>query len=265
MTRAQGRGRLSQTVMLVLLNLMFLPLALLVTAVFLVVGAPYVTLYSIAFRNRRRTMRLIRRTFSHWGRAILMCAWPFVRIRYVDLAPAEEPPFVFVANHRSASDGFLMAFLPFECIQVINIWPGRLPLIGPLAKLAGYLSVREMPFEEFLKAGSKLLGEGVSVIAFPEGTRSGSAQMGQFHSSAFRLAQHNNARIVPLAIMGNENIPRRGSAILRPGCIVLSKLPALTPKQYEGMTPYKLKTLVHGIIQKHLDDQSGQTQGITTA
>jgi 1-acyl-sn-glycerol-3-phosphate acyltransferase len=63
--------------------------------------------------------------------------------------------------------------------------------------------------------------------------------------------------VVPIAICGNERIPPRGSLLLRPGRIVVNKLPAITPSQYAGMTPFKLKNLVRDAIRQHLDNQSG--------
>jgi 1-acyl-sn-glycerol-3-phosphate acyltransferase len=77
--------------------------------------------------------------------------------------------------------------------------------------------------------------------------------MGPFHGAAFRLAQRTGAKIVPLAISGNENIPRRGSLVLRPGRISVTKLPAITAEQYADMTPYALKLWVHDIIQRQLE------------
>jgi 1-acyl-sn-glycerol-3-phosphate acyltransferase len=107
--------------------------------------------------------------------------------------------------------------------------------------------------EAFIKAGSRLLADGVCIIAFPEGTRSGSRKLGPFHGSAFRLAQQTRANIVPLAIAGNENIPRRGSVILHPGRITVSTLPALTHEEYKDMTTFRLKNLVRERIRQYLD------------
>jgi 1-acyl-sn-glycerol-3-phosphate acyltransferase len=243
----------TQAVRVVLLNVTFWTAAALVTAVGLVVGTPIVTGVGLVCGHRRGLWTL-RRAISCYGAVIIRCGWPWARVQFVDHAPGDKPPFVFVANHRSSSDPFLMACLPFECIQVLNNWPARLPVLGFVARVAGYLKVRQMPVEEFIAAGAKLLGEGCSIIAFPEGTRSGSTRMGPFHGAVFRLAQREEAKIVPLAISGNEEIPRRGSLVLRPGRIVVAKLPAISAEQYAGMTPYKLKMWVHGIIERQLED-----------
>lgn len=237
---------------IVWLNLWFWTVAPLVTAVFLSSAFVYVCLYGVVVRNRRKTDRLIRRTISRYGAIILRCPWPLVRVKFVDYAPGDTPPFVFVCNHPASSDGFLMACLPFECVQVLNIWPSKIPILKFIAGQAGYLKVREMSFEDFLAAGSKLLKEGCSIIAFPEGTRSGHRQMGPFHGSAFRLAQQNQVKIVPIVLAGNRDIPPRGSALLRPGRVVVSKLPAIGPEKSSQMTPFLLKNRVRETIQQHL-------------
>jgi 1-acyl-sn-glycerol-3-phosphate acyltransferase len=235
------------------LNLWFWTLAPLCTLIFALLAIPYAYLYYFVTKDRRKTLRLIRRSISCYGAIILKCPWPLVKISFVDHSPQEQPPFVFVSNHPSSSDGFLMAFLPFEAVQILNIWPARIPVLKFVARQAGYLKVREMPFDQFLQLGSELLQQGCSIVAFPEGTRSGHRPMGQFHGSAFRLAQHNNVKIVPIVLAGNKEIPPRGSALLRPGHIVVSKLPAITPADYAGMSAFRLKTLVRETIQKHLD------------
>jgi 1-acyl-sn-glycerol-3-phosphate acyltransferase len=256
LSQAEARAGLSNSPVSVLwLNLYFWSALTVVTAVFVIGAAVYAGIFLLIVRNRRKGKWLVRRSISHYGSLVLLCGWPLVKVRYVDLAPNESPPFVFVSNHRSASDAYLMACLPFECIQVLNNWPSRLPLIGLMASIAGYLKVRQMSHEAFVEAGSRLLADGVSIIAFPEGTRSRSGNIGSFHGSAFRLAQHTRAKIVPLAIAGNENIPRRGSLVLHPGRITVSKLPAVTHEEFKDMTAFKLKTLVRERIRQYLDTQ----------
>jgi 1-acyl-sn-glycerol-3-phosphate acyltransferase len=250
------RTTLLSRLCVVWLNISFWSVFALASILFLVLGFPYCYLFDLLGRNRRRTLWLIRRTIANYGAVTIRCGWPLVRVRYVDYAPQEKPPFIYVANHRSASDAFLMAVLSVECVEILNIWPSRLPFVNFISRVAGYLRVREMPFEKFIEAGSRLLAEGVSIIAFPEGTRSGSCQMGQFHGSAFRLAQHVGAKICPVAISGNEHIPSRGSLVMHPGRIVISKLPAVTCEQYKELNAYRLKTRVRETIQKHLDAQS---------
>lgn len=252
--QAQPRTFLSW-VGLVWLNLTFWGFFGFWTAFLAFIAIPYQYVFAKLTGNQRRSKWLIRRIISNYGMAVIHSGWPLVSVRFVDCAPDEKPPFVFVANHRSTSDAFLTAFLPGECIQVLNVWTSRLPLVNYLSRTGDFLRVRELTFEEFIAAGTRLLDEGVSIIAFPEGTRSGSCRLGPFHGTAFRLAQRTGAKICPVTISGSENIPRRGSLVMHPGRIVVTKLPALTCEQFMGMNPYALKTRVRETIQRHLEAQ----------
>ena len=244
---------------IVLLNVSFWILFTIVSILYGSAAVLCLTMVHYTLRNRRLTKRLIRRAISYYGAMVDRCGWPFIRVRYVDCAPDEKPPFVFAVNHRSSSDGFLMGLLPVELVQVLNIWPAHTPVIGPLARAGEYLRVREMPFDEFLEAGSRLISVGCSVVVFPEGTRSGSRTLGPFHGAGFRLAQRCGVKIAPIAIAGNERMPPRGSLLLRPGRVTVTKLPSITPEQYAGISPYQLKNLAREKIRTHLDaiEQSG--------
>jgi 1-acyl-sn-glycerol-3-phosphate acyltransferase len=256
MTRPEARAGSHNSFLAILwLNLFFWTSVVVVTALFVTGSTIYVGLFLLVVRDRRRGKWLVRRSISHYGSLVLKLGWPLVKVRYVDHAPDESPPFIFVSNHRSASDAFLMGCLPFELVQVLNNWPARLPVVGPVAWIAGYLKVRKMSPEAFIQKGTRLLTDGVCIVTFPEGTRSSSRSLGSFHGSAFRLALHSGAPIVPLAITGTENIPKRGSVVLHPGRITVSKLPSITHEQYKDLDAYKLKMLVRERIREYLDAQ----------
>jgi len=127
---------------------------------------------------------------------------------------------------------------------VVNKWPFRLPVLGPYARWAGYLRVREMPPDAFLEAVSSLLAAGISVLGFPEGTRSRHGKMGQFHSIMFRAALQNQCPIIPICITGNEKSPTPGSGILHPAAVLVRKLPSLEFDEYKDMKPFRLKNFV---------------------
>jgi 1-acyl-sn-glycerol-3-phosphate acyltransferase len=119
-----------------------------------------------------------------------------------------------------------------------------------VAKIAGYLNVRELPFEIFFAKTLQLLKEGVSIAVFPEGTRSRDNSVAQFHSAIFRVALEAKVPIVPLCITGNEKIPPVGSPYLRPGLIKIHRLEAVTWDEYHNFSPFKLKNYLREIIIK---------------
>jgi 1-acyl-sn-glycerol-3-phosphate acyltransferase len=199
---------------------------------------------------RRQALRRLRRAISWYGAVIIrILPFPLVRLKHKDYYQADPGgPYIFVCNHRSASDPFLMAVLTGELIQIVNVWPFRVPVLGFIAKLAGYLSVREMPFEDFKARTTKLLREGVSIIVFPEGTRSRDNSVGQFNGAIFRIALETRKPIVPLCITGNELIPPIGSGLLHPGVIRIHRLKSICWEEYGALGPFKLKNYIRQII-----------------
>ncbi len=229
-------------------------------ALFIVFSAVYIPIMTAVFVlssfvvSRRHIMRATRGAISFYGKVIIhIFTFSFVQVKYEDLSGADETgPFIVVCNHRSASDPFLMACLPHEIIQVVNVWPFKLPLLGWSAKKAGYLSVKEMPHEEFLNKTTKLIQDGVTIASFPEGTRARDREMGQFTSSIFRVAIENKCSIVPCCISGNERIPKRGTGILQPGLVRVRRLPSLQWEDYKDCSSFILKNRVRDILKKEL-------------
>lgn len=238
----------------ILFNLTFYPLFVFVTVgMFLTAALPVIVLRP--FIGRRKTLWVVRTLICWYGLVIVRgLTFPFVKLIYKDYEKdRDHGACVYVCNHRASSDGFLMALLNREVVQVVNNWPFKIPLIGWVARIAGYLSIRSMPFEEFEKKGCELLKQGVSLIAFPEGSRSMDKSMQQFNGAVFRVAQAARVPVIPVCLSGNQMIPSKGSAVLTPGTIRVHKLPALTWELYRDFSAFKLKNRVREIIQAEVD------------
>jgi len=234
------------------LNLYFYTFFLLFSSI----AIPTLTLVvamSRIFLSHRRTMKRFRRSISQYGKLITSIPYPWIKLRYEDLGKnGSGGPFIFVCNHRAASDAFLMCVLPHECVQIVNVWPFRIPILGLYARYSGYLNIRMMSHEQFMEQATKLLSEGVSIIFFPEGTRSANRTMGSFHGAAFRLALKSGTPVVPLCITGNENIPPKGSLVLQPGTIRVRRLPSIAWEEYKNLNAFAFKNRVWHIIDDEL-------------
>lgn len=238
---------------LYLLNAYVYALFILLSATVIPLLTVYVGAMALFIPSHRQTMKRFRRAINWYGQAIIYSPYPFIKISYETCGPHDPAePYIFVCNHRSASDAYLMGIIPHELVQIVNVWPFRIPVLGFYAKLAGYLNIRMMPSEEFMQRAAALLHERVSIIFFPEGTRAINRTMGSFHGSAFRLALESKAAIVPLCISGSENKPPKGSPLLHPGTIRIRRLPAITAADYTGMTAFALKNKVRKIIEHEL-------------
>ena len=83
-------------------------------------------------------------------------------------------------------------------------------------------------------------------------TSLGDKKIGNFHSLAFRLALQAKVPIVPVCISGNENIPPKGSLLMRTGTIRVRKLSAIPWKDYKDRKVFSLKRNVREIISNEL-------------
>lgn len=238
--------------LLILMNVYFYMLFLISSVIVIPLLSLFVVFLSL-FMKKRSVMKRFRRCISWYGWAMTSVPFPFIRLRYEDCSGGgTDVGHIFVANHRAASDAFLMCVLPHEAVQVVNTWPFHIPVIGRFARMAGYLNIRRMTPELFYQKAETLLAEGVSIIFFPEGTRSGNREMGPFHGTAFRLALRSKAPIVPLCITGNENIPPKGSLLFRPGTVRVRRLPAVLWEEYSHFSVFTLKNRIRAIIDSEL-------------
>jgi len=243
--------------MLYLFNAYFYALFLL-SAVTMI---PLLTLYVACtrpFTTHRAAMKRFRRAMVWWGRAVALIPWPFIRIRY-ELAGENDTgrPFIFICNHRSAVDAFLMGVLPHEFVEIVNDWPFRIPVLGFYARYAAFLNIRNMDHGAFVSKAVRLLREGVSIVFFPEGTRSPGKGMGSFHGTAFRLALETGTSIIPLCITGNEIVMPKGSPLLHPGTIRVRQLPAVSGAEYAGLNHFTLKNRIREMMEKELHHMEG--------
>lgn len=191
-----------------------------------------------------------------YGKIVIRLGFPWIRIRYEDMDSEHPHPCIYICNHRSASDPFVMAVLSGEFVQVVNTWPFKLPVYGFFARFAGYLNIRQISIESFLAQGKKLLSQSVAIVGFPEGTRSTTLKMGPFHSAMFRLALASKVPIVPICLQGTEHTPAKGSLWICPTEVKVRKLPAISYDLYKDMSPFKLKNYVRDIIDKQLQEMN---------
>lgn len=124
--------------------------------------------------------------------------------------PPADPrrPYVVVANHESFVDILLISHLPFEMKWLSKAEFFKFPLVGWLMKMAGDIPLDRSSGRSAVKALKQcrvMLDRRVSVIIFPEGTRSESGELQEFKDGAFRLAVQLGLPILPLAVIGTRD------------------------------------------------------------
>ena len=114
-------------------------------------------------------------------------------------------PYVVVANHESFVDILLISHLPWEMKWLSKATFFKFPLIGWMMRMAGDIKLIRGKRESIVAAMDACkdrLGKNVSVMIFPEGTRTRDGDLQKFKDGAFRLAIETGAPVLPLAVHG---------------------------------------------------------------
>ena len=115
-------------------------------------------------------------------------------------------PYVVVANHESFVDILLLSWLPWEMKWLSKAEIFRLPVLGWEMRMAGDVPLQRgfgpSAVEAMNRCKHLLQVMKVSVMIFPEGTRSRAGNMLPFKDGAFRLAIEAGVPILPLAVSG---------------------------------------------------------------
>ena len=241
------------------------PLSLLVWASYVaivILWTPLVFFYRLATRRSDPD----RYRLGHFFRKSAVLAGdlnPFWKFRIVDsVHPDPRRPFVFVANHSSSTDVFLIARLPWEMKWLSKRSIMRIPLLGWQMRTAGEVPVIRGNKESARHAMEELrrwLDRRVSVFFFPEGTRSAGGALGRFREGAFRLAIEAGVDVVPLALAGTEAGLPKHSIVFAPTTATLTVLPPVSTALLTASDTSRLAETVRGAIARALEDADGRS------
>lgn len=194
------------------------------TAVYLFLGlyiaifAPFGILWALVTRNPHLLYILARFCIRAAGWISGVCVTTQGREK---ILPGKT--YVFLSNHQGNFDGpVLCHVIPRDCGALIKQEMMRLPILSRVLKQAQFVPIaRSNPKKAQLaiELGAKLLREGKSFFAFPEGTRSRDGRLGEFKKGVFIMAIKAQSSIVPVTILGSNRILRPGQYSIRPGTI----------------------------------------------
>ena len=159
--------------------------------------------------------------------------------------PPEGPrrPYVVVSNHESYADIFLMSHFPWEMKWLSKHTIFQIPVMGWMMRMALDVPVHRGKRESALNALNECrdrLARRVSVMIFPEGTRSRTDELLPFKDGAFHLAIQARVPILPVALAGTRDCMAKGSFAFRRAH---ARARVLAPIDTDGLTLADVATL----------------------
>lgn len=129
--------------------------------------------------------------------------------------------YVITANHQSLYDIYVLyGWLNRDFKWVMKKELERLPVLGFACKALGHIFIDRSDSKSAIMtinhAKSKIT-QGVSVVFFPEGSRSGDGSVGPFKKGAFKMAIDLGIPVLPVTLNGTRDILPKGSVDLMPG------------------------------------------------
>jgi len=166
-----------------------------------------------------------------------------------------DQPCVYLSNHQGIPDMPMIYCLPVTLRFVAKSAIKYVPFLGwyMLADRHVFIdrSNRSDAIRSLQRAGERIRN-GISVVMFPEGTRTLDGRVLPFKKGPFRLALEAQVPIVPLALEGSRNCWPKGKLWVTSGTL---RLKVGTPIPTRGLTQADREALMrqvrHAIIKLH--------------
>ncbi|KAK1584600.1 hypothetical protein Q3G72_034332 [Acer saccharum] len=210
----------------------------------------------------------------------LLLPWPFERIRQgnvyghvtgrllmwilgnpikIEGTEFSNKRAIYISNHASPIDIFLVMWLtPTGTVGIAKkeiIW---YPLFGQLYVLANHIRIdRSNPtaaIQSMKQAAQAIVKNNLSLVIFPEGTRSKNGRLLPFKKGFVHLALQSRLPIVPIVLTGTHRAWRKGSLHVRPTPINVKYLPSISTNDWTADNIDDYTKMVHDIYVKNLPE-----------
>ena len=203
-----------------------------------------------------RTKDPVHKVAIAWAKLILFASRIKVTINGLsNVDPSKS--YIYMCNHQSNFDiPVLLGCLPVQFRWLAKAELFKIPIFGRGMRSAGYISIdrfnRESAFESISEAAERIKG-GVSVMIFPEGTRSIDGKIRPFKKGGFVLAVDAGVPIIPVVLHGTRAIMPKGRLRINPGHVVMDILSPVDATGYTRDTKDELIEQVRNIICDNFD------------
>ncbi|MFA6079122.1 MAG: lysophospholipid acyltransferase family protein, partial [Candidatus Omnitrophota bacterium] len=172
----------------------FITIVLWVVMLFLSIALPF---------DKQR--RIVHSQCFWWSDAIVAIN-PFWEMHVKGLENIDKKrTYVIVVNHQSLADIVVLYQTKMQFKWVAKESLFKVPFIGWNLSLAKHIKLERGDFSSIkhvYREAAEWLRAGMSVLFFPEGTRSETGVMGEFQNGAFKLAIKEKLPVLPVYLEG---------------------------------------------------------------
>lgn len=194
--------------------------------------------------------------FSKWARRFIGVIWNSHLLYFAGVKVLvtgvekldKEKRYVFIANHQSHIDiPVLYNALPFHISFIAKKELFRIPVFGWALYVAGHIWIdrgnARKAHASIKRAIEKLRNENISLVIFPEGTRSRNGAIGTFKQGSFTLVKQAGVEAVPVAIHDTLSILSKHSKKITSGTVHVTVCDPIAVES--TMTKTELATSIH--------------------
>ncbi len=186
-----------------------------------------------------------------WAKSILLVSGIKVIAKgNSNIDPARN--YIYMSNHMSNFDiPVLLAHLPLHLRWLAKAELFEIPIFGPAMKSADYISIDRSNLRSAirsLKKAAKNIRDGLSVLIFPEGTRSKDNNIQPFKKGGFVIAVDSGIPIIPVIIQGTWKIMPKKQFLIKPGNVILEIAKPVETANYTRKTTGDLMEKVRNVI-----------------
>ncbi len=173
--------------------------------------------------------------------------------------------YVIISNHQSILDILLVNCLRYRFKWISKIENNKVPVLGWYLKMADYITVDrgdKESKEKMLEESYKCLKRDISIMIFPEGTRSTDREIAFFKRGAFQLAISADKPILPVLMDGTGGIlPKHGLIFGGFHRITIRVLDPVQPESFGTGNPDELAMKFQQMMTEALKNLRNETSG----
>ncbi len=166
-------------------------------------------------------------------------------------------PAVFIFNHQSNADALIAVKLLRKGIRgVAKKELQNMPIIGQIMQASGTIFLDRADKEksiEAMKPAIDSLKGGISVVIFPEGTRSETKELGAFKKGAFHLAMQAGVPVIPIILKNAHDAMPKGKSVFTPTLVEVIVLPPVHTHDWNKKNLEQKITEVRALFLKELN------------